>query len=190
MARKLIAIAFLAVLIQALSIGAAFAQDFSSLVSQASTANQLWVNQIDQTLQATDIATLHARASTALATGQQVQSLLRAALPLAPDDASRSRVEALLTHVSAAVQAGQQAVAATDFDMARSQINAERGEAQEALNELAPFAPQATPTTTPSIATPVPAATLPVTGGLPVGPVVALGLLATLAGASLRRRAS
>lgn len=174
MVRKVLTIGIVAVLLQALVIQAAFAQDFGSLVSQASTANKTWVSQIDQALQATDLATLQAEAATALATGQQVQSLLQAALPLAPDDASRSRVQGVLTHVMAAVQSGQQVAAAKDLDTARSALNAERGEAQEALSELAPFAP----------------VTLPQTGGMPIGPVVLAGLVAMVAGLGLRRRAA
>lgn len=189
MVRKLLTVAILGLLIQGLVIGSAFAQDFGSLISQATIANRLWVSQIDQALQATDLATLQTRAATAQTTGQQVQTLLQSALPLAPDDASRSRVQAVLTHVSAALQSGQQVAQATDFNTARSRLDAERGEAQEALNELAPLAPQVTPTpaVTPVTVTPVPTA-LPTTGGIPVGPVV-LGSLATiLAGFGIRGR--
>jgi phage gp29-like protein len=189
MVRKLLTVAILGLLIQGLVIGSAFAQDFGSLISQATSANRLWVSQIDQALQATDLATLQARAATALTTGQQVQSLLQSALALAPDDASRSRVQAVLTHVAAAIQSGRQVAQATDFDTARSRLDAERGEAQEALNELAPFAPQVTPTpaVTPVTVTPVPAA-LPTTGGVPVGPVVLGGLATLLAGLGIRGR--
>ena len=183
MVRKLVTIAIVGLLLQVLMIGSAFAQDFDSLVSQANSANKLWVSQIDQALQATDLASLRAGASTALATGERVQSLLQTALSLAPDNASRSRVQALLTHVTAAVQAGRLATQASDFDVARSQVNAERGEAQEALNELAPFAGQATPA---PVATVTPAA-LPVTGGMPLAPIVVGGVLAVLTGLTLRR---
>jgi len=205
MVRKFLAVAMLGLLIQALTIGPGFAQDFSSLVSQAGTLTRQWVSQIDTALQATNLTTLHAQAATALATGQQVQSLLQAALPLAPDDASRSRIQALLTHVSSAIQSGQQVAQATDLDTARSKLNAERGEAQEALNEFPSVTPQPTPSPTPpavtatpvSTATPVRTATpvvtptptqLPVTGGTPTGAVVAVGFMATLAGLMLRRR--
>lgn len=189
MLRKVLTLTVLGLLIQALVIGMAFAQDFNSLVSQATAVNRTWVSQIDQALQATDLATLQAGAATALATGQQVQSLLQAALPLAPDDASRSRIQGVLTHVNAAIQSGQRVAQAQDFDTARSELEAERGEAQEALSELAPFAPQAAPTATavPVVSTPAPTA-LPTTGGAPVGAIVLGGLAALLAGVGLQRR--
>ncbi len=189
MLRKALTVTVLGLLIQALMIGAAFAQDFSSLVAQATSANRTWVSQIDQALQATDLATLQSDAGTALATGQQVQTLLQAALPLAPDDASRSRVQAVLTHVNAAIQSGQRVAQARDFDTARSELNAERGEAQEALSELAPFAPQVAPTATTAhaVSAPTPAA-LPITGGMPAGAIVLGGLATILAGVALRGR--
>ncbi len=178
MVRKALAIGILAVLLQALALSSTFAQDFSSLVSQANTANKTWVGQIDQGLQATDLATLQADAATAMATGQRVQSLLQSALAVAPDDASRSRVEGLLNHVNAALQSAQQVSSAKDLDTARSALNAERGEAQEALNELAPFAPQAAPAA---------ATTLPQTGGAPVLLVALAGLALTVTGLVTRR---
>ena len=181
MVRKVLTVGVLALLLQALAIGSTFAQDFGSIVSQANTANETWLRQINQGLAATDLATLQADAATALATGQQVQSLLQSALPLAPDDASRSRIQAVLTHVSAALQAGQQVSSAKDLDTARSALNAERGEAQEALNELSPFAGQAA-------AAPSAPVTLPRTGGVPVGVVVLGGLAMMVAGLGTRRR--
>ncbi len=184
MVRRILAIVALGLLLQTLVLGSAFAQDFRSLVSQAAATNQTWVSQIDQALQATDLATLQAGAATALATGQRVQSLLQAALPLAPDDASRSRVQGVLAHVTAALQSGQQVAQARDFDTARSELNAERGEAQEALSELAPLFPPS-PTAAPA-ATPTPAA-LPTTGGMPASAVILGGLATILAGFTLRR---
>ncbi|MGH2461163.1 MAG: LPXTG cell wall anchor domain-containing protein [Chloroflexota bacterium] len=181
--RKIITVGILALLLQALAIGSTFAQDFGSLVAQANTANETWVSQINQGLAATDLATLQADAATALTTGQQVQSLLQAALPLAPDDASRSRVQGVLTHVTAALQSGKQVSSAKDLDTAHSALNAERGEAQEALNELAPFAGQ----TAPAAAAPA-ATTLPQTGGAPVTAVALGGLAVLVTGLGMRRR--
>jgi len=181
MVRRVLTIAIVAVLAQALVIGAAFAQDFASLVSQASAANNTWVSQINAALQATDLVTLKADAATAQATGGQVQSLLQAALPLAPDDASRSRVQGVLTHVMAALQSGQRVATDADLSAARSDLNAERGEAQEALNELAPVATQVSPPAAP--------VTLPQSGGVPVLPVVVVGLGSLLAGLGARRLA-
>ncbi len=184
MLRKVVTLTILGILAQALVAGSAFAQGFSSLVTQATSTNRTWISQVDQALEATDRATLQAGAATALATGQQVQSLLQAALPLAPDDASRSRVQGVLAHVTAALQSGQQVAQARDFDTARSELNAERGEAQEALGELAPLV------TVPSTATPVATSTptaLPTTGGAPASAAILCGLALTLGGVALRQ---
>ena len=190
MLRRMLKGLIVAFVLQALVIGAALAQDFASFVTQASQANQEWVDQIGLALEATDLDTLQARTATAVATGEQVESLLRAALPLAPDDASRSRVEGVLTHVVAALEAGRDALAATEFDMARSSVDAMRGEALEALLELAPFAAaQPVPTPGAVVATPMPqpVAELPRAGDTPVAPVAMAGLLTILAGIGMRR---
>ncbi|MBI2939056.1 MAG: hypothetical protein HYY04_01355 [Chloroflexi bacterium] len=182
----------LAVLLHVVMVGTVFAQDFGSLVTQATAANQRWVEQINQALGARDLATLQARAATAVATGEQVESLLRAALPLAPDDAARSRVQGVLTHVVDALRAGRLALEVTEFDAARGHVQAMRGEALEALTELAPFAvvvkpaPVAPVAAAPRVVAVAPAA-LPRAGGLPAGPLALGGLLLTLLGLTLRR---
>jgi hypothetical protein len=166
-----------------LMAGTALAQDFGSLVSAASSANSQFVQQTDSALQATDLTTLQAGARTAVATGKQVQSDLQTALSIAPDDASRSRVQGVLTHITAAVSSGQSALQASDFSTARGAVDAMRGEAQEALTEVAPSAGQ--PTTT----SPVQLPSAGEAGSLGYAPLLAaIGAMAAAAGLGLRRR--
>ncbi|HEX5418213.1 MAG TPA: LPXTG cell wall anchor domain-containing protein [Chloroflexota bacterium] len=190
--------------LQLLYLGIGHAQDFSSLIQQAATANQQWLTALDTAGQATDLATLKSDAATALALGKQTQSLLQQALPLAPDDAARSRVSGLLAHVNNAVTAGDRIANETTLSAAQSDLNAERAEANEAMSELKPFAqptaptqtapttssttPSTTTTTSPTTTSTAPT-TLPTTGGTPWTAVVALGLATMLAGAGLRKKA-
>ena len=185
-----------------LFVGFGHAQDFSTLVQEAATANQQWLSAIDTASQATDLATLKAEAAAALAIGERTQSLLQQALPLAPDDATRSRISGLLAHVNNAVDAGRRVASETTLSAAQSDLNAERAEANEARTEIATFLQTVTPAATsttvptavatalPSTATPVPTPTLPQAGGTPLGAVIALGLLGVLAGIGLRRNAA
>lgn len=187
--------------LQLLYLGISYAQDFSSLVQQAATANQQWLSAIDTASQATDLTTFKSEAATALALGKQTQSLLQQALAVAPDDASRSRISGLLAHVTNAVNDGANAANETTLSAAQSDLNAERAEANEAMSELSPFAQQVAPSTTPTTSTttttPTPSTTtsttapaaLPTTGGIPLTFVAALGLAALLAGTGLRRKA-
>ncbi len=173
-------------LFQALTIVPALAQDFNSLMSSAASTNQQFLDQTNRALEATDLATLQARTRTAVATGQQLESLLRAALAAAPDDASRSRAQGALTHITAAVQSGQAALQATDFGSARGFVDAMRGEAMEALSELAPFAraPQA-PAALPRAGD---ASSAPWAVGSTVVALALSGGLAALVGLGLRRK--
>lgn len=186
---KTLKVTVIALLFQMLMVGPALAQDLDSLVASALSANRQLVAQTNLALEAEDLATLQARTAAAVATGQQVESLLRSALALAPDDASRSRIEGVLTHIRAAIQSGQTALEATEFDPARAAVDAMRGEAEEALVELAQFAEQ-------PVAPQAPApAQLPEAGEVPSGGSAAValalaGLLATLAGLRLRQKAA
>lgn len=189
MTARAMKMAALALLFQAMLSVTALAQDFGSLVASATAANQQFVQQTRFALEAQDLATLQARAATAVATGEQARSLLSEALSLAPDDASRSRVEGVLTHITAAVEAGRAALQATNFGAARGFVDAMRGEAEEALAELPPLAPRAGP----SAPAPV---ELPLAGERPFGagfgdltaiPLALAGLVAALAGLRLRK---
>lgn len=178
-------------LFQALMAVPVLAQDFDSLVSSAASATQQFVDQTNLALEATDLSTLQARTRTAVATGQQVESLLQSALSLAPDDASRSRVEGVLTHITAAIASGQDALQATDFDVARAAVDAMRGEAEEALAELAPFA-RVAPPAAPRVPEQLPQAgdadSVPWTEGSAAAALA--GAAAILAGLGLRRKAA
>ncbi|HLH73131.1 MAG TPA: hypothetical protein VKX96_07590 [Chloroflexota bacterium] len=171
MVLKALKVVILCLVVPALLAMPVFAQSFSSLVAQAAVLNQQWVNQLDTALNATTLSGVQAGATTAIATGKQIQALLNEALPLAPDDASRSRISGLLAHVNAALQDGQQAVQATNFDTARGDVNAMHGEAAEALNEF--------PTTM-----------LPQSGGVPLKLPLLVGAWALFFGYSMRRRLS
>ena len=181
MARRILLTITCALALQLLLLGSAFAQDFGSLVASAASANQQWVTQIDTALSATSLAAIQSQAAVATATGEQVQTLLTQALAVAPNDAARSRVQGVLNHVTAAVNAGKAVVQATDVNTARSQVNAMRGEAVEAASELVPFASSVAPTPT------GPATTLPKTGGFSFISLIvgALGIL--IAGLGFRR---
>ncbi len=189
---KLFLVAALVCLLQAASVVSAAGQDFASLVSQAGSLNQQWLNQIDTASKATDAASAQAESATAVATGKQVQALLQQALTIAPDDASRSRVQGLLGHVNAALQDVQGVSTANDLSTIQSALNAERGEVNEALNEIVPFAgtqPATTASAAPST-TAASAPTLPATGGMPVGLVLAGAALLIGLGERLRRAAA
>lgn|GEM_PF-5740918 len=190
-----------------LFVGFGHAQDFSTLVQQAVTANQSWLTAIDTASQASDLSTLKADAATALTFGQQTQSLLQQALPLAPNDAARSRISALLAHVNNAITSANRITVDTTLSAAQSDLNAERAEAHEANTELTTFVQTLTPvatstavptaSVTPTTATSTPTTvatptttTLPQTGGTPLGAIVMLGLLAVVAGTGLRRYAA
>jgi hypothetical protein len=158
---------------QALVLSTAQAQDFDSLVNQAVAANRQLVDHISAATQAADLATLHADITLGVGSAKAAQALLQQALAVAPNDAARSRAQGVLTHITASLDSATQASRATTLDVARSQVDAARGEAVEALNELVPFA--------------APPATLPVTGGPPVGLLAGVGLVALTLGLGLRR---
>lgn len=190
---KVLKVTAAVLLLQSMMHVTVLAQDFTSLVSSAASATQQFVDQTNLALEATDLATLQARTRTAVATGQQVESLLQTALSVAPDDPSRSRVEGVLTHIRAAVASGQDALQATEFGAARGAVDAMRGEAEEALTELAPFGREVV-----APATPVPAQ-LPQAGDTVSSPwggafaaaAMALGgAAAILAGLGIRGKAA
>jgi hypothetical protein len=194
--RKIVVILAAVLVLQAVATGISAAQDFTTLLSQAAAANQSWVNQIATASSATSLSSLQAENNTALTFGNQTLTLLQQALPLAPDDASRSRVTGLIQHVEAALASGARVTQATTFDTARSALDAERGEAVEALNEFpvtpttpTPFAtaaPTAFPTASPTAVAGVTTA-LPAAGGMPIGVAVVAGLVALVAGLRIRR---
>ncbi len=133
---KTLKIAAVTLLLQLVMVFPAVAQTGVSGLAGAASTNQELLNQIDSALAATDLATLQARTRTVVATGQALETTLQGLVASAPDDATRSRAQGLLNHITAAVQSGQAVLSATSLDAARSSANAARGEINEALAEF------------------------------------------------------
>lgn len=121
--------------VQAQEIGT----DFPGQLQPTLPANEELVSQIGQGLPATDLSTLSDQAGTALSVGTDLEQQLSDLLPIAPDDAARSRISGVLTHIQASVGSLQLAQMETSVDSARARFDQARGEAQEALSELQPF---------------------------------------------------
>ena len=178
-----ILVATLSVALAALAApsAAAQSQDFGGLVRSALFGNEQLVMQIRAAQAPGDLDTLKARAGPALTTAEQVERWLTDALPMAPDDGSRSRVEGVLRHIRDATTALRQATQESTFDAAWARLDQGRGEAVEALSELRPFA-EALPPPQPS--------QLPRGGGLDsvvLATVAALGVALGLGGLGLRQ---
>lgn len=123
----------------------AMAQTITAEIQAAQAATQQMVDATLRAERATDLATARAEARNAVAAGQTAIARLQAALLLSPDDATRSRANAILTHLQAAIASGNQAISGPDAEV-RAKIDAMRGEAVEALNEFPQFgAPGALP---------------------------------------------
>jgi hypothetical protein len=113
--------------------------DFPSQVQTTLPSNEQLLGMIQEALPNNDMQAVSDQTSNSVSTGQDLVQQLNSALSLAPDDASRSRIEGVLSHVQAAVQSLQMAQTETSLDAAHSRLNQARGEAQESLDELAPF---------------------------------------------------
>ena len=113
--------------------------DFPGQLQPTLPANEELVSQISAGLPATDLAALTDQAGTALNVGTDLEQQLSQLLPLAPDDAARSRVSGVLTHIQASLDSLRTAQSETSVDSAHARFDQARGEAQEALDELQPF---------------------------------------------------
>jgi hypothetical protein len=113
--------------------------DFPGQVQTTLPSNEQFLGEIQDTLPTSDLASLADQTNLSVITGQDLVSQLNSALITAPDDMSRSRIEGVLTHVQASVNALQMAQAETGLDAARGRLDQARGEAQEGLDELRPF---------------------------------------------------
>jgi len=157
-------------------------QDFSGLVRSALFGNEQLVTQIQAAQAPGDLAAVKAKTAPALTTSEQVEGWLTKALPMAPDDASRSRVEGVLQHIKDTTAALRQTAPESTVDAAFARLDQGRGEAVEALSELKPFAE----------ALPVPQPTqLPRGGGLDsavLAVTAALGAALGLGGLGMRLR--
>jgi LPXTG-motif cell wall-anchored protein len=154
------------------------AQDLATLLNQAVAAGDEMIGFIQAGLATTDIAAARAQARLAMAAGDRWQALLGEALTLAPDDASRSRIEGVLVHVRDASRSANLAVTGPDAEV-MSRLDAARGEAEEAQAELRPFAPSISPIAPPAV--------LPRTGEISAWFLSAVGAALFAIGLGLRR---
>jgi hypothetical protein len=185
MFRIVIAVVLL-MLVQPAATASAQSANFTGQIQPTLAANELFLSQIRQALPSSDMDTLAQQIATTLDVGQQLAQQLEQAVGLAPDDATRSRVEGVLTHTQAAVASLQLAQVETSAEAARGRLDQARGEAQEGLDELRPFVlGLARPVAMP--------AELPTAGSL-YGPQVAslplIGIMLLVVGAVLRRGAA
>ena len=113
--------------------------DFANQVQTTLPSNEQLLGQIQDTLPSTNLSTLSSQTADSVSTGQALMDELNAAFNLAPDDATRSRIQALINHTQSALDSLQMAQSATSLDAARGRLDEARGEVQESLNELQPF---------------------------------------------------
>lgn len=112
---------------------------FAGQVQTTLPSNEQLVGQIQDVLPSTDLNVISTQAGVTASIGQDLVQQLNAALNTAPDDASRSRIMGVLTHVQAALDSLRMAQNETSLDAARGRVNQALGEAQESLSELRPF---------------------------------------------------
>jgi LPXTG-motif cell wall-anchored protein len=158
--------------------------EFNKLMRAALAGNERLVLEIRPAVTLAELNALKASSGTALGTAERVEGLLAEALPLAPDDASRSRVEGLMLHIRGTVDPLRMASQEASVDATQGRLNQARGEAEEALSEFVTFAAQL-PAPEPEV--------LPKTGGLDdlaLALAGALGLALCLSGLVLRVAAS
>jgi hypothetical protein len=113
--------------------------DFAGNVGPTLPTNELLLGQIHDALPMSDQDETAAQTLEALATGQDLEQQLTLALALAPDDATRSRLDAVRTHTTAALDALRLVELEPTLDAARSRLQQAWGEAHEGLDELRPF---------------------------------------------------
>jgi hypothetical protein len=166
-----------------LTVPMANAQELpSGFAAPATEVAQAALTQINSALAAGDAATAKASLQPTVAPIQTLQGVLQNALAVASTDAERSRANALLAHVNAALDSVQHALEAEDLSTVQSLANAARGEIIEALNEMPSVA-----TAQPAPAQPQQPSTLPKAGGFPIELASLAGFAALMAGAGLRR---
>jgi hypothetical protein len=121
------------------SLAGAQADDFIGQIQPTLPANELLVDQITATIPFTDINDLIVQTGQTISVAEELQQQLSAAIALSPDDASRSRLESVLTHTQAVLDSLRMAQLEDNLDSARGRLDQARGEAQEGLDELQPF---------------------------------------------------
>lgn len=115
------------------------APDFGGQIQPTLPETELLVGQIQDALPTEDLALLSEQTALPLGVAEELEQQLSLALAIAPDDAARSRLEGVLTHTQATLDALRQAQTEATLDSARGRLEQARGEAQEGLDELRPF---------------------------------------------------
>ena len=113
--------------------------DFAGTVQTTLPSNEQLLGQIQDTLPGQDLAAVSDQTDATLSTGEDLVQQLNTARTLAPDDATRSRIEGVLMHTQAAVDSLSMVQSETSLDSARGRLDQARGEVQESLDELRPF---------------------------------------------------
>ena len=113
--------------------------DFAGQVQTTLPSNELLLGQIQDTLPTDNLAGISDLTDASVSTGESLVQQLTSAIALAPDDASRSRLEGVLAHSQAALNSLRLAQSETSLDSARGRLDQARGEVQESLTELQPF---------------------------------------------------
>lgn len=126
------------------------AQDLTAELSSALAANVQAVETIQSAETAVSPEASRTLVLRAVSEAELAKARLQNALVLATTDEQRSRIEGLIDHLDAAINAGREAQTARE-EVISSIVDAVRGELVEALTELQPFAPEvARPQITPA----------------------------------------
>ncbi|HEY8476194.1 MAG TPA: hypothetical protein VIN09_04945 [Chloroflexota bacterium] len=162
-------------------------QTATTQLSQALGGLQQAAETISAGLQADTPAEQRQQAQRAIAILESTRGTLQQALPAAPSDFVRSRIEAVLDQLDEGLADLREGVAGPDesLDDKLREAEAQILEAIQELRPAVPAAPAVTPTPAPAVAQPARAGGV----GLAVGmSTVALGSALALAGLWLRRR--
>lgn len=113
--------------------------EFTGQLQTTLPSNEQLVGQIQDSMPATDLTSISDQTAISVATGENLLEHLSAASSLAPDDATRSRIEGVVTHTQAALDSLHMVESDSSVDSARGRLDQARAEAQEGLDELRPF---------------------------------------------------
>jgi hypothetical protein len=113
--------------------------DFAGQVQTTLPSNEQLLAEIQDALPMNDLAVISDQTDASVTSGDSLVQQLTLAQSMAPDDASRSRIEGVLMHAQAALDSLHMAQSETTLDASRGRLDQARGETQEALDELRPF---------------------------------------------------
>jgi hypothetical protein len=181
MLRRLIAAGCLVAASTTTAFASAQAGDYTGQVQSTLAANELLVQQIRAAMPSSDLDVMSQQAAVTQGVGEELEQELSQALASAPDDASRSRIEGILTHTQAAVASLKQAQVETTLDAIHGRLDQARGEALEGLDELQPLVG--------GLARPAELPTAGSLGGPELDALPVLGVFLVLVGLVLRRGA-